>query len=93
MDKRKIKGGKPEGKILQSSMAAMSINWKDKLATNPDILGGKPVVKGTRVPVQVIVGSMAGGMTMEEVCKEYNIQPEQVKAALAYDLNVNWVPR
>ncbi len=84
MDKGKIKAGKPKEKILQSSVAAMSTNWKDKVATNPDIMGGKPVIKGTRVPVQVIVGSMAGGMTMEEVCKEYNIKPEHVKAALAY---------
>ena len=84
MDKGKIKAGKSKEKILRSATTSRGINWQDKITTNLDIMGGKPVIKGTRVPVQVIVGSLAGGMTMEKVCKEYNIQPEQVKAALAY---------
>jgi len=42
------------------------------------------VIKGTRVPVQVIVGSLAGDMSVPEVCERYRLKPEQVQAALAY---------
>ena len=48
------------------------------------IQGGAPVIRGTRVPVQIIVGSLAGGMTVEEVCEEYGVTEEQVRAALGY---------
>jgi uncharacterized protein (DUF433 family) len=59
-------------------------DWKYRLDINSEIMGGKPVIKGTRVPVEVIIGGLAGGMTEEEVCKEYRIKPADVKAALAY---------
>ena len=42
------------------------------------------MIAGTRVPVQVIVGSLAGGMTPEEVSAEYRVTEEQARAALAY---------
>ena len=48
------------------------------------IMHGKPVIKGTRVPVDVILGSLAGGMTYEEVEKEYGITREDILAAIEY---------
>lgn len=45
---------------------------------------GKPVIKGTRVPVDLVVGKFAGGMTMEEVMQEYSLTKKQVQAALKY---------
>jgi uncharacterized protein (DUF433 family) len=45
---------------------------------------GKPVIKGTRVPVEVLVGKMAGGMTCDEVAEAYGVAREDVLAALAY---------
>lgn len=51
---------------------------------DPSILGGKPVIAGTRVLVQIILGALAGGMSMEEVCNEYRVSMEQIHAALAY---------
>ena len=59
-------------------------NWRSLIAMNPKILRGKPVIRGTRVPVRVIVGSLAAGMTVDEVCDEYSLKPEHVRAALAY---------
>ena len=44
---------------------------------------GRPVIKGTRVPVDLVVGKLAGGMTTEEICDEYELQREDVLAALA----------
>lgn len=60
------------------------MTWKNRIEINPKIMGGKPVIRGTRVPVQVVVGSLAGGMSEEEVCKEYRIIIKDVKAPLAY---------
>jgi uncharacterized protein (DUF433 family) len=48
------------------------------------IQGGHPVIRGTRMPVQVILGALAGGMSIQEVCEEYYLTEEQVRAALAY---------
>jgi len=58
--------------------------WEEWIALDPAIQGGRPVVRGTRMPVETIVGSLAGGMTVEEVCSQYRLSPEQVRAALAY---------
>ncbi len=64
------------------------MTWKRHITFNDRILGGKPVIKGTRVPVQVIVGSLAGGMAVEEICREYRVTEKDVHAALAYAAEV-----
>lgn len=53
----------------------------DRIVIDPGIQHGKPVIRGTRVPVARIVGGLAGGMTLEEVQKEYGVAPEDVRAA------------
>ena len=45
---------------------------------------GKPVIKGTRVPVDLVVGKLAGGMTIEAVMKEYELKRQDVLNALSY---------
>lgn len=45
---------------------------------------GKPVIKGTRVPVELVLGKLAGGMTYEEVMTEYDLTKEDILAALHY---------
>jgi uncharacterized protein (DUF433 family) len=45
---------------------------------------GTPVITGTRVPTSIIIGSLAGGMSKEEVMKEYELSQTQVEAALSY---------
>jgi uncharacterized protein (DUF433 family) len=57
---------------------------QNRIVIDPAICHGKPVVAGTRVPVTVVVGSLAGGMTMEEVQREYDLTPDDVRAALRY---------
>lgn len=56
----------------------------DHITVQPDVRFGKPVIAGTRVPVDLIVGKIAGGMIIEEVMREYNLTYEQVQAALKY---------
>ena len=52
--------------------------------SDPNILGGKPVIKGTRVPVSLVLGKLAGGMSIEEVMYEYYLNLERIRAALGY---------
>ena len=56
----------------------------DRVIIDPEIQHGKPVIRGTRVPVARIVGGLAGGMTKEEVMREYEVTEEDVRAALSY---------
>ncbi len=49
---------------------------------------GKPVIKGTRVSVDVILGSLAGGTTYEDVSKEYGIKREDILAAIEYAASI-----
>jgi uncharacterized protein (DUF433 family) len=54
------------------------------IAVDQDIRFGKPVIAGTRVPVDLVVGKLAGGMTIEEVMEEYELDRKDVLAALSY---------
>lgn len=45
---------------------------------------GKPVIKGTRVPVDLVLGKLAVGMTYDEVMAEYGLVKEDILAALKY---------
>ena len=56
----------------------------DRIVLDPQIQHGQPVIKGTRVPVTVILSGLAGGMTSDEIAKEYDITAADVEAALTY---------
>jgi uncharacterized protein (DUF433 family) len=56
----------------------------DQIVIDPKICHGKPVIRGTRMPVSLIVGSLAGGMGFEEVEREYNLTRAQIRAALKF---------
>ncbi|MCI0512329.1 DUF433 domain-containing protein [candidate division KSB1 bacterium] len=56
-----------------------------KISSNPDICHGKPVIKGTRIPVYLIVSLVAEGESFESIIKDYPaLTPEDVQAALRY---------
>jgi uncharacterized protein (DUF433 family) len=54
------------------------------IVVDVNICAGKPVIKGTRIPVEIIIGKLAGGMTYEEVIEEYGVTREDILAALNY---------
>jgi uncharacterized protein (DUF433 family) len=56
----------------------------DRIVIDPQICHGKPVIRGTRTPVAIVVGSLAGGMTSEQVQREYDLTPSDIQAALAF---------
>ena len=56
----------------------------DRIVLDPTICHGKPVIRGTRVPVAIVVGSLAGGMTFDEIQREYDLSAEDIRAALKF---------
>lgn len=56
-----------------------------QIVSDPRVLGGKPVVEGTRISVEQILGLLANGMTVDAICEAYPVlAPEDVRAALAW---------
>ncbi|MFL6862795.1 MAG: DUF433 domain-containing protein [Allosphingosinicella sp.] len=61
------------------------MNWRDHIHSDPGILGGKPVIRGTRISVELILEYFADGCTLEDVLAAYDhITAEDVRAALAF---------
>ncbi|MCL4499996.1 MAG: DUF433 domain-containing protein [Chloroflexi bacterium] len=56
----------------------------DRIVIDAEVQHGKPVIRGSRVPVARVVGGLAGGMTEQELASEYDITIEDIRAALAY---------
>jgi uncharacterized protein (DUF433 family) len=56
-----------------------------RIETNHKVMVGKPIIKGTRIPVDLIVRMVAQGITEKEIVQEYpRLQPDDVRAALVY---------
>jgi len=57
----------------------------DRITSDPDILHGKPCIKGTRIPVYLVVSLIAEGETIENIIKDYpSLTPEDIRAAIHY---------
>jgi len=54
------------------------------ITVDPSVRFGKPVIKGTRVPVDTVVARVASGMSIKEVAEEYGIKEKDVYNALYY---------
>jgi len=60
-------------------------SWQDRIVVDPDILVGKPVVKGTRLAVEFIIELLAQGWHEADILKNYpGLSHEDVQACLAY---------
>lgn len=65
------------------------VNWKKYITIDPAIHHGEPCISGTRISVAIIVGSLADGMTTEEVLEAYpQLSATDIQAALAYAADV-----
>ncbi len=58
------------------------------IQVNPAVRFGKPVIEGTRVPVDLVVGKLAGGMTVDELVGEFDLTRVQILAAFKYAAHV-----
>ena len=54
------------------------------VTVDPKVRFGRPIIRGTRVPVETVVARVASGMTVEGVAEEYGITLEDVRHALQY---------
>ena len=56
----------------------------ERIVLDPSIHHGKPVIRGTRVPVATVINSLAGGMSKEEVARDYEIEIADIEATLSH---------
>ncbi|MBI4041714.1 MAG: DUF433 domain-containing protein [Deltaproteobacteria bacterium] len=60
-------------------------NWKSYIESSSDVLKGKPRIKGTRIPVSLILGYLAEGRTIDDILKEFpDLRKEHISACLQY---------
>ncbi|MEK6690162.1 MAG: DUF433 domain-containing protein [Nitrospirota bacterium] len=63
----------------------MKARLLNRIETNPNIMFGKPVIRGSRLPVEIILEKLAYGETEDEILKEYPfLKKEDIKAALLF---------
>jgi uncharacterized protein (DUF433 family) len=61
------------------------MNWQSRITINPNILVGKPMIKGTRLAVELIVDLLAQGWSNDEILRNYpGISIEDIQACLSY---------
>jgi uncharacterized protein (DUF433 family) len=55
------------------------------ITRNPEVLGGKPIIRGTRIAVDLVVGWVTSGVSIEQILDDYpNLMREDIEAALAF---------
>lgn len=61
------------------------LNYREWISSNPNILFGKPAIRGTRIPVELVLDELSGGLTIEEIIEAYpRLTRESIYAALAF---------
>jgi uncharacterized protein (DUF433 family) len=70
---------------VSDRVTKMPINWREHIVSSSDVLRGKPRIKGTRIPVSLILGYLADGNTEARILQEFpDLQKEQILACLDY---------
>jgi len=63
----------------------ISVAWRDYIESDPKVLRGRPHIKGTRIPVSLILGNLAAAYTPEQIIAEFpDLGREQIAACLDY---------
>jgi uncharacterized protein (DUF433 family) len=63
----------------------MAKEWKERIAVDPKVLAGKPIIKDTRIAVEFILDLIANGWTIKKILKNYPpLKKEDITAALKY---------
>ncbi len=65
--------------------ASETVDWRSHVVIDPAVLGGKPIIKGTRLAIEFVLELMAGGWSEQEILRNYpNLTREAMRAVLAY---------
>lgn len=68
---------------------AIDMTYADRIVTDPKIMLGKPVIKGTRITVELILKKLSEGMSIDELIQAYpHLTREDILAALSYSADV-----
>lgn len=63
----------------------MSTGWREHIVSTPDVLRGKPRIRGTRIPVSLILGYLAAGRSAEDIMAQFpDLTGEHIAACLDY---------
>ena len=63
----------------------MEVNWRDHIVTTPEVLHGKPRIRGTRIPVSLILGYLAADSGFDEIIEEFpDLKRDDIIACLDY---------
>ncbi len=63
----------------------MPVDWKDYVVSDPEVLQGKPHLKGTRIPVSLVLGYLAAGKNAAEIIREFpDLSDSHIAACLDY---------
>ncbi len=82
-----MKTGPPSAylSVSECDFGVHTIDWRDHIASDPNILVGKPTVKGTRIFAELILGWLANGWTHEMILESYpQILRDEIRATLAF---------
>ncbi|OFW15020.1 MAG: hypothetical protein A3F70_19005 [Acidobacteria bacterium RIFCSPLOWO2_12_FULL_67_14] len=61
------------------------MDWHEHITVNPAVLHGKACIRGTRIPVAVVLANLADGLSVDEIIRSYpSLTAEDIQAALAY---------
>ena len=72
-------------------MSASTLDWGERIVSDPAICHGKRCIKGTRIMPSVVLGALAEGLTADEIVKQYgSLTVEDVRAALGYAAHLAW---
>lgn len=60
------------------------MNWHEHIVADPAVLVGKPVIRGTRLAVEFILGLIAQGWSEQEIARNYRLTTDQIRACVSY---------
>jgi len=61
------------------------MDWRTRIVADPDVLVGKPVIKGTRISVELVMDLLAAGYSTRQILDQYDhLTPDDLQACLAY---------
>ena len=67
----------------------LMIMFNERIVVNPKILGGKPIIKGTRIPIYIILRMLRDGASFNEILNEYpRLTIEDIQAVLDYSIHL-----
>ena len=77
------------GLFIECRLGFLGVKMKNefmaRIISLPDLRGGEPCIKGTRIPVSIIVANVAQGLTRQDIIREYpQLRDEDITAALMY---------